>query len=379
MQQNTDKNLKLREDNIEISNKFQKLCDQFRQREEEVTRLTKQMSLEKQLAEATLKRIECQLNAEREIWNKEKEQHAEQLKYGAEERAKLEVNLKNLEEHLAMYSKKYEEFESTIVKSNQVFDSYKTEMSRMTKQINRLEKDCNVWKDRWQLTQTNLNKVMNDNQVLAKDLADREKKLNKLAALCRLIQEERTVYLKQLKGNGITPNKTTVKLPIPSVNSDNDTKKEELEQLKSEMSALKLPSTDTEAVCEKSVVSNSDNSHKDSNSELSNKLEVGDNVVADRNIPHTESDERTNVPESDVRTNDIPEADTSDVSPVTTLVEQTECVTDSLLINSELDQVENVEGESSRENNSISSTNVQEQPTTKLTPKIKNSRPKKNK
>ncbi|GLV39365.1 uncharacterized protein CBL_13242 [Carabus blaptoides fortunei] len=114
MQQNTDKNLKLREDNIEISNKFQKLCDQFRQREEEVTRLTKQMSLEKQLAEATLKRIECQLNAEREIWNKEKEQHTEQLKYGAEERAKLEVNLKNLEEHLALYSKKYEEFETML-------------------------------------------------------------------------------------------------------------------------------------------------------------------------------------------------------------------------------------------------------------------------
>lgn len=364
MQQNTDKNLKLREDNIEISNKFQKLCDQFRQREEEVTRLTKQMSLEKQLAEATLKRIECQLNAEREIWNKEKEQHAEQLKYGAEERAKLEVNLKNLEEHLAMYSKKYEEFESTIVKSNQVFDSYKTEMSRMTKQINRLEKDCNVWKDRWQLTQTNLNKVMTDNQVLAKDLADREKKLNKLAALCRLIQEERTVYLKQLKINGITPNKTTVKLPIPSVKSDDDRKKEELEQLKNEMSALKLPCTDTEAVCEKSVVPNSDNSHNDSNSELCNRVEVEENVsvettsVADRNI----SDELSNGPE----------AETSDV----TLVQQTECVTDSVLINSEHDQVENAEGESNRENNSIS---VQEQPTTKLTPKVKNNRPKKNK
>ncbi|GLV34739.1 uncharacterized protein CBL_09220 [Carabus blaptoides fortunei] len=212
VQQNADKNIKLREDNIEMAQKFHKLCDQFKQREEEVIRLTKQMDLEKQLAEATVKRSECQLNAERELWNKEKEFHKTQMKANDMER------------------------------------------------INKLEKECGAWKERWQQAQLNFNRVISENQTLEKEMTSRNKKLDKLADLCRSIQDERTAYLKQLKENGLTPVALPEKpiappvpvLPPPAANTTNKkqqkvTKKEKkLEQLKNEMKVLKMHLSDSE-------------------------------------------------------------------------------------------------------------------------------------
>lgn len=264
VQQNADKNIKLREDNIEMAQKFHKLCDQFKQREEEVIRLTKQMELEKQLAEATVKRSECQLNAEREIWNKEKEFHKTQMEANEMERVKLEESLKSLKDQLAIYSTKYEDFESTISKSNKVFGSYKTEMKTMSKQINKLEKECGAWKERWQQAQLNFNRVISENQTLEKEMASRDKKLEKLADLCRSIQDERTAYLKQLKENGLTPVALPEKPiappaapvatppPPPAASTTNKksqkaTKKEQkLEQLKNEMKVLKMHLSDSE-------------------------------------------------------------------------------------------------------------------------------------
>lgn len=253
MQQNTDKNLKLRDDNIEISNKFQKLCEEFKSREEEVIRLTRQLDLEKQLAEATLKRTECQLNAEREIWNKEKEHYIAQQNLHAEEKKSLETNIKGLEEHLAMYSTKYDEFETTISKSNQVFDSYKVEMQRMSKHMTKFEQECNIWKERWLQSQQTINRITNENRACELNIQERDKKIKNLSDLCRSIQDERTAYIRQLKEEGITPvdvvhePKVKVEQPPPSKQNANTSranshaktaKEKELALLKKEMETI---------------------------------------------------------------------------------------------------------------------------------------------
>jgi predicted nuclease with TOPRIM domain len=49
-----------------------------------------------------------------------------------------------------MYTEKYEEFQGTLQKSNEVFGSFKTEMEKMTKKIKKLEKESVMWKSRWE-------------------------------------------------------------------------------------------------------------------------------------------------------------------------------------------------------------------------------------
>lgn len=254
MQQNTEKNLKLRDDNIEISNKFKKLCDQFKKREEEVTRLKTEMDLEKQLAKTTLNRIECQLHAERNIWNKEKENFTTQLKLHEEEKQKLEANIKALEDNLSMYITKYDEFENVILKSNQVFDGYKTEITDMSKQITTFKQENNIWKEKWAKSQQQVTKITNEHRSCQENIETSDKKIKQLTELCRCLHEERTAYLKQLKENGLTP-ATTERPEQPSAaassevaqkNSHKLTKKEkELNVLKKEMQDIESQLADT--------------------------------------------------------------------------------------------------------------------------------------
>jgi hypothetical protein len=73
---------------------------------------------------------------------------------------------KQLKVQLGMYTEKYEEFQSTLKKSNQVFESFKTEMDKMTKKIKKLEQETNSWKVKWENSDKTLQAVIK--QVLKK-------------------------------------------------------------------------------------------------------------------------------------------------------------------------------------------------------------------
>ena len=57
LQQNNDKNQKLREENSEMATKLQMLCDQYSLREQHLDKLGKQYDIERQLNEAKLAKI----------------------------------------------------------------------------------------------------------------------------------------------------------------------------------------------------------------------------------------------------------------------------------------------------------------------------------
>lgn len=222
MEQNSNENIKLRDDNIQISDRFKKLCEEFKAREEDVQRISKQLSLEKKLSEASFARCQLELEAERcekEVWLKEKEELLKKLHDTTKDKLLLEINCKNMEEHLTKYSDKYQKFETTITKSNEIFESYKVELASMSNQVAKLETDCLVWKDRWVQTSQSVNRLIAVNQNLEHDLKISDKKLEQLAGLCRFLQTERTRYLKQLKDNNITPEPATAEI-VPEKTED---------------------------------------------------------------------------------------------------------------------------------------------------------------
>lgn len=208
MEQNSSENIKLRDDNIKISDRFKKLCEEFKTREEDIQRISKQLGLEKKLSEANLQRSQLELEAEREekkIWLEEKEKLLRKLHDVTKDKLLLEINIKSLEEHLTKYSNKYQKFETTIAKSNEIFENYKVELAQMSKQVTKLEKDCLVWKERWVQTSQSVNRLIGVNQTLEQDLKNADKKLEQLGNLSRSLQNERTRYLMQLRENNIQP------------------------------------------------------------------------------------------------------------------------------------------------------------------------------
>ncbi|XP_017775732.1 PREDICTED: beta-taxilin isoform X2 [Nicrophorus vespilloides] len=235
MMENNEKNMKLRDDNIDMANKIATLCQQFSKGEEELARMSKQMSLEKQLSEATVAKAQFELKAERELWNKESEILKKKLQKSEETCTHLQSNIKDLESHLQVYTGKYEEFETTISKSNQVFDNCKTEMTKMTKQNSLLEKELKQWKVRFEKKC----KLAMD-MTASKNAQEMEfgKKTEQLQKLCRQLQVDRTAYLKLLKANNIEPSTQVYVEPTPPPPHEPTQKEQKLELLKNTLKIL---------------------------------------------------------------------------------------------------------------------------------------------
>ena len=61
-----------------------------------------------------------------------------------------------------MYTEKFEEFQTTLTKSNEVFATFKRDMDTMTKTIRKLEKESHTWKTRWENTNHSLLKMVEE-------------------------------------------------------------------------------------------------------------------------------------------------------------------------------------------------------------------------
>ncbi len=73
LQQNNDKNQKLRDENTEMATKLQMLCDQYSLREQHLEKLGKQYDIERQLNEAKLAKIRMDSAESKEKMLREKQ------------------------------------------------------------------------------------------------------------------------------------------------------------------------------------------------------------------------------------------------------------------------------------------------------------------
>ncbi|KPJ03448.1 Alpha-taxilin [Papilio xuthus] len=203
LQQNNEKSAKLRDDNISMTEKFKSLMQQHQIREQQITKMTKQMGLESELSEAKLQKASLEHQAEKERLVTEIEQMKMTL---AQYRAKvmeMQTNETALKGQLAVYTDKYDEFQTALVKSNQLFGGFKEQMDKMSKKIQKLEKESLSWKKRWETSQTALLDMCGERQASEERAAASARQLQRMQGLCRTLQAERTALLGTLKEHNI--------------------------------------------------------------------------------------------------------------------------------------------------------------------------------
>jgi hypothetical protein len=202
MQQNNEKNSKLRDDNLEITKKFKTVCEQYELREQQVEKVTKQMHLEAQLADAKLAKAKMEMAAEKEILLQEKQQLLVDMTQYQAKCQELQTTEMNLRSQISLYTDKYDEFQNALTRSNEVFGGFKGEMEKMSKKICKLEKETSSWKQRWEKSHQALLEMAADKQQRDGELALATRQLAQLQKLCRTLQAERTSLLAQLKAEG---------------------------------------------------------------------------------------------------------------------------------------------------------------------------------
>ncbi|XP_072933611.1 uncharacterized protein [Epargyreus clarus] len=217
LQQNNEKNAKLRDDNINMTEKFKSVVQQYQLREQQVDKMAKQMSLESQLSDAKLQKAALEHQAEKERLLAESEQLKVTL---AQYRAKileLQSTETALKGQLTVYTDKYDEFQNALVKSNQMFGGFKEQMEKMSKKIQKLEKESLSWKKRWETSQAALLDMCGERQASEERGAATSRHLQQMQSLCRTLQAERTLLLNTLKENNIERPPLPVLPPAPPV------------------------------------------------------------------------------------------------------------------------------------------------------------------
>ncbi|XP_008850437.1 gamma-taxilin [Nannospalax galili] len=191
LEQHDIHNAKLRQENIELGEKLKKLIEQYALREEHIDKVFKHKELQQQLVDAKLQQTTQLIKEADEKHQREREfllKEATESRHKYEQMKQQEVQLK---QQLSLYMDKFEEFQTTMAKSNELFTTFRQEMEKMTKKIKKLEKETIIWRTKWENNNKALLQMAEEKTVRDKEYKAFQIKLERLEKLCRALQMER--------------------------------------------------------------------------------------------------------------------------------------------------------------------------------------------
>ncbi|MEE6484151.1 hypothetical protein FKM82_013768 [Ascaphus truei] len=200
MEQHNERNAKLRQENVELADRLKKLIEQYELREEHIDKVFKHKDLQQQLVDAKLQQAQEMLKEVDERHQREKDFL---LKEAVESQRMCELMKQqetHLKQQLALYTEKFEEFQNTLSKSNEVFTTFKQEMEKMTKKIKKLEKETTMYRSRWESSNKALLVMAEEKTLRDKEQDALQAKIQRLEKLCRALQTERNDLNKKVQG-----------------------------------------------------------------------------------------------------------------------------------------------------------------------------------
>ncbi|NWW37460.1 TXLNB protein, partial [Panurus biarmicus] len=188
IEQQSERNMKLCQENTELAEKLKSIIDQYELREEHLDKIFKHRELQQKLVDAKLEQSQ-------EMMKEAEERHQKEKEYLLNQAAEWKLQAKMLKEQetvlqaqITLYSERFEEFQKTLAKSNEVFATFKQEMEKMTKKMKKLEKDTATWKSRFENCNRALLDMIEEKAMRSKEYECFMLKIQRLENLCRALQ-----------------------------------------------------------------------------------------------------------------------------------------------------------------------------------------------
>ncbi|KAL4189161.1 hypothetical protein AMTRI_Chr08g205600 [Amborella trichopoda] len=179
-------------ENEMLRNRLKHLSEQYAIAEQQFVQQLKKKSLEVQLAELKLQQ------------HLDKSSHEQsQMQIYADQVSQLLLTEKNLRLQLTTDGEKFQQFQEALVKSNDVFESFKREMEKviskaffangfhMAKSIKQLKKENTFLKSKCEKSDISLIELVEERESLKKQLEKVKCQKEKLESLCRSLQVDR--------------------------------------------------------------------------------------------------------------------------------------------------------------------------------------------
>ncbi|TRY81480.1 hypothetical protein DNTS_007239 [Danionella cerebrum] len=182
----SNRNNKLCQENTELASKLKTIIEQYERREEKLS--------------------DAKLEEAKMLLSQAEEKHKREKEYLLTQAAEWKLQAKELKEQhtvmqaqLVLYSQKFDEFQNTLAKSNEIYVTFKQEMDKMTKKMKKLEKESGTWKMRFESCNKALVDMIDERSEKAKEFELFTLKIDRLETLCRALQEERKVLYGKIK------------------------------------------------------------------------------------------------------------------------------------------------------------------------------------
>lgn len=189
--ENASVNKKLKEENLMLAGKMQELVASHDQSIARYSGLKEEYGLQMKLydaklAKASLEKTEVSANAN--------EQRLELQKMLVESDEKVTMMMgreTNLKEQLELYQSQVNEMESNLGGTTTTFNSFRKEMDRLTKQLKKVERDTDEWKNKFQESQDHIQRMNRTNQTREQEFQQLQRKLQAMEKLNRTLTAER--------------------------------------------------------------------------------------------------------------------------------------------------------------------------------------------
>ncbi|KAM6964890.1 beta-taxilin [Aplochiton taeniatus] len=199
IEQHSNRNNKLCQENANLADKLKSIINQYETREESLEKIFKHRDLQQKLADAKVEQANALLQEAQEKHKREREYLLREAIDKTKKCCTMKEQELQLKKKLVLYSQKFEEFQTTLSKSNDVYASFKQEMEKMTKKMNKLEKESGVWKTRFEECNKTLVEMIEERSVKEKEFGFFTVKIDKLEKLCQVLQDERKVLYGKIK------------------------------------------------------------------------------------------------------------------------------------------------------------------------------------
>ncbi|XP_044509256.1 beta-taxilin isoform X2 [Mangifera indica] len=199
LEEQKDECLTQLKENEMLRNNLKQLADQYALTEQQFGQKLKQKTLELQLAELKIKQHEEKLVQEQS-----------QMKLYAEQVSQLLSTEKNLRLQLTADGEKFQQFQDALLKSNEVFETFKQEIEKMAKSIKELKKENVFLKSKCEKSDVTLIELVEERERLKKQLEKSKNQKEKLESLCRSLQAER----KQNMAGSSSSDSVPVEIPM---------------------------------------------------------------------------------------------------------------------------------------------------------------------
>ncbi|KMT17677.1 hypothetical protein BVRB_2g036230 [Beta vulgaris subsp. vulgaris] len=167
-------------ENEMLRDKLKQLADQYTLSQQQYAQELKQKTLELKIAELTVQQ------------NEEKLAHEQtQIKVYAEKISQLLDTEKSLRQQLTSDGEKFQQFQDALLKSNEVFETFKQEIEKMSKLTKDLKRENTFLKSKCEKSDFTLIELVEERERMKKQLEKTKNQKEKLESLCRSLQAER--------------------------------------------------------------------------------------------------------------------------------------------------------------------------------------------